>query len=325
MVEAAEGVLWARLPLPFALDHVNVYLIEDGAGWALVDTGIGDDRTRALWEAMAAGPVRGRALTRIIVTHHHPDHVGLAGWLAERFDVPIHMTEAEYLITQHLCTNPRFLEGQNHRGFYLRHGMAERDAEVLITRGLRYRQLTTGLPWAYRQLVAGEAITIGGRRFEILAGGGHSSEQAMLHCAEAGLFFPADQVLARVTPNVSVAALNPDDDPLGRFLRSLGAIKARISEEALVLAGHHLPLHGIGGRIDEIIAHHEKRCGLIERACSGAPMTAAEILPVLFPRALDPHQLTFAFSETLAHVNLMIRAGRLSWISDRGVLRAAAA
>jgi glyoxylase-like metal-dependent hydrolase (beta-lactamase superfamily II) len=156
------------------------------------------------------------------------------------------------------------------------------------------------------------SVTIGGRAFEVLTAGGHSPEHVMLYSAEDNLLLAGDQILAKISPNVSVEAMEPDGDPLGVYLRSLEAMKARLPEDVLVLPGHNLPFVGLHTRADELIAHHEARCMAIVEACTPAPQTAAELVPVIFGRPIDdPHQLVFAFGEALAHINTMIRAGRL--------------
>jgi glyoxylase-like metal-dependent hydrolase (beta-lactamase superfamily II) len=313
VVEMAPGILWARIPLPFRLDHINVYLIEDGDGWAILDTGIGNEATRALWEAMADGALAGRAFTRLIVTHHHPDHIGLAGWLCERFSLPLLTSETSYLLCQNVSLSPGALDTKPYREFYLRHGLDAASTQRVATQGHAYLKMVSGLPPTFERLVAGDTLKIGGRSFEVLTGNGHAPEQVMLYCAADNVFLAADQVLAKITPNISVWAVNPKGDPLGRYLRSLGEIKARIPADALVLPGHQLPFLGLHARADELAQHHEKRCALIADACRRAPRSAAELVPVLFTRQLDPHQMSFAFSETLAHVNYMLRRGELGW------------
>jgi glyoxylase-like metal-dependent hydrolase (beta-lactamase superfamily II) len=316
IVEIAPGILWARIPLPFRLDHINVYLIEDGGGWAVLDTGLGNDATRALWEAMAAGPLAGRALTRLIVTHHHPDHIGLAGWLCERFGVPLLTSQTSYLSCLNVSLSPGALDAKPYRDFYLRHGLDPASTQRVATQGHAYLRMVSGLPPTFERLVAGDTLLIGGRSFEVLAGNGHAPEQVMLYCAADNVFLAADQVLAKITPNISVWAVEPTGDPLGLYLRSLAELKARIPADALVLPGHQLPFRGLHARADELIAHHAKRCALIAEACRAAPRSAAELVPVLFTRQLDPHQMSFAFSETLAHINAMLRLGELAWVED---------
>lgn len=319
-IEVAPGILWTRIPLPFRLDHVNIYLIEDGEGWAVLDTGIGDDRTKAIWQALADGPLAGRRLTRLIVTHFHPDHIGLAGWLCERFSLPLLTSQTSYLGCLNISLSPGALEAKPYRDFYRRHGMDEETAGRVATQGHNYLRMVTPLPATFQRVVAGETLTIGGRRFEVLAGDGHAPEQLMLFQPEANVFLAADQVLERISPNVSVWAVDPDGDPLGLFLRSLAELPERIPADALVLPGHRLPFHGLHTRCRELTAHHEERCGLIAAACAEAPHSVADLVPVVFRRPLDPHQLSFAFSEVHAHVNFMVRRGDLAWQDESGGL-----
>jgi glyoxylase-like metal-dependent hydrolase (beta-lactamase superfamily II) len=325
-VEIAPGILWVRVPLPFRLDHINVYLIDDGDGWAILDTGIGNDATRALWDALARGPLAGRRLTRLIVTHHHPDHIGLAGWLCEQFELPLLTSETAYLFCQNVSLRAGALDARPYRDFYLRHGVDEAITNRVATQGHGYLKMVSGLPPTFERLVAGDTLSIGGRSFDVLTGDGHSPEQVMLYCPADRIFLAADQVLAKITPNISVWAVNPKGDPLGLYVRSLAELKARLPADAFVLPGHQLPFYGLHTRADELIAHHQKRCALIAEACRAAPRSAAELVPVLFTRQLDPHQMSFAFSETLAHVNFMLRRHELALAeSADGVERVVAA
>ncbi len=312
LIEIAPGLLWLRLALPYRLDHVNVFLIEDDGGWAVFDTGLGDERTRAAWEAVFAGRLAGARVTRVIVTHFHPDHVGLAGWLTARFEAPLYMTRTEYLFSVFQQYAPADFGTAAYPAFYRARGLSEEVTQLVTGRGHEYLRRTTGVPPVYTRLVAGESLRIGGREFAIFTGGGHAPEQAMLYCAAERLFLAADQVLARISPNVSVWALEPEADSLGIYLRSLAALRAALPGEALVLPCHNLPFYGLHERIDALIAHHAARCTEIEAACRTAPHSAGELVPVIFHRTLDAHQMGFAFGETLAHVNYMRREGRLA-------------
>ncbi len=314
VIEMAPGILWARIPLPFRLNHINVYLIDDGDGWTILDTGIGNDATRAVWEALASGPLAGRRFTRLIVTHFHPDHIGLAGWLCEKFDLPLLTSQTSYLACLNISLNPSAMDAKTYRDFYLRHGMDEATTQRVAVQGHGYLKMVSGLPPTFMRLVAGDTLRIGGRTFDVLTGNGHAAEQVMLYCAADNIFLAADQVLAKITPNISVWAVDPDGDPLGLYMRSLGELKARIPADALVLPGHQLPFRGLHTRSDELIAHHRMRCDAIAEACRKEPRSAAELVPVLFSRELDPHQMSFAFSEVQAHVNYMLRRGELAWI-----------
>ena len=326
VIVVAPGILWARIPLPFRLDHVNIYLLEDGDGWAVLDTGIGNDATRAAWGALRAGPLAGRRLTRLIVTHFHPDHIGLAGWLAERFALPLLTSQTTYLSCLNISLSPGALDAKPYRDFYLRNGLDPAITARVTTQGHGYLRMVTGLPPTFERLVAGDTLNLGGRTFSVLTGDGHAPEQVMLYCAAERLLLAADQVLAKISPNVSVWAVDPHGDPLGLYLRSLTSLKARLAADTLVLPGHQLPFYGLHLRSDELMRHHEQRCAAIIAACRSRPRSAAELVPVIFHQALDAHQMSFAFSEVLAHVNYLLREGILAWAKERdGVARIALA
>lgn len=317
-IEIAPGILWVRFPLPFRLDHVNLYLIEDGDGYAVIDTGISDDVTRAHWRALMAGPLAGKKLTRLIVTHFHPDHIGLAGWLCEEYGLPLLTSQTSYLMTINISLTPGALKAKPYQDFYLRHGMAPDTADLVSTQGHAYLSMVTQLPPTFLRLVAGDTLTIGSRQFRVYTGDGHAPEQIMLYLADEKILFAADQVIAKITPNISVWAVDPEGDPLGHFLRTVRLLEAHVPEDALVLPGHQLPFYGLHTRCQQIVGHHEDRCQMIAEACQSGPKTVADLVPVLFHRPLDPHQLSFAFSETHAHVNRMIRRGELTWIHTDG-------
>jgi glyoxylase-like metal-dependent hydrolase (beta-lactamase superfamily II) len=317
LIAVAAGIFWARIPLPFRLDHVNVYLLDDGEGWAVLDTGIGNDRTRAVWEELIAGPLAGRRLTRLIVTHFHPDHIGLAGWLCERYRLPLLTSQTSYLSCLNISLSPGALDAKPYREFYLRNGLDQATTARVTTQGHGYLRMVTALPPTFQRLVAGDALRIGGRAFSVLVGDGHAPEQIMLYSAQERILFAADQVLAKISPNVSVWAVDPNGDPLGLYLRSLASLKSQIPADALVLPGHQLPFYGLHERSDELRAHHQRRCRAIAAACRTRPRSAAELVPVIFHHALDAHQMSFAFSEVLAHVNYMLREGALTWADPK--------
>ena len=245
VIEVRPGIFWARLALPFRLDHVNIYFIEDGDGLALIDTGIDNAASRAAWEALISGPLAGRKLTRIIATHFHPDHIGLAGWLCERFDLGLAMSQTEYLIALNIRLDPQGLRSEPYRGFYRSHGLSEESTEILLGHGLDYLRMVSTPPRTFQRLIAEDRIAIGGRAFEVMTGAGHSPEQVMLYSAEDHLILSGDQILAKISPNVSVEAMDPDGDPLGLYLRSLERLKRTLPQDVLVLPGHNLPFVGL--------------------------------------------------------------------------------
>ena len=317
LIEVAPGVQWSRLPLPYRLDHVNIYLVRNDDGWTVLDTGLGTDACRAVWEAVLSGPLAGQRLTAMIVTHYHPDHVGLAGWLADRFRLPLSMPRPEYLYSLALQYAPGDLGADMHRPFYRRHGLSPEVTEGVLGRGHEYLRRTTGVPTTYHRIQHGDALPIGARSFEVITGGGHALEQAMLYQRGEKIFFAADQVIARISPNVSVHAMEPDLDALGIYLRSLAGLRDAVAGDVLVLPGHGLPFRGLHARIDELIEHHAQRCAAIADACREEKLSVAEIVPRLFRRDLDEHQTGFAFGEVLAHVNHMLAGDRLVLATGR--------
>ncbi len=316
MIEVAPGILWLRLALPFQLNHVNIYLVEDGDGYAVVDTGLGNAATIARWEALLEGVLRERPLTRIIGTHYHPDHVGMVGWLCERLDVPLLMSEVEYLHARLLTVDTGPVVNGPYRAFYRDGGLDEETTRTLVSDGRRYLRLVTGLPQRFYAIAAGETLRLGARDFNVLTGGGHSPDQVMLHCAAENILLCADQVLARVSPNISVFAMNPQGDPLGNYLRSLAALRRQVADETLLLPGHDRPFIGLHARLDELRAHHEARCAAVLDACTAREHSVAALIPVVFGRRIeDPQQMSFAFGEAMAHVNLLVRRGELRAIA----------
>lgn len=321
VVEVVPGIRWLRIPLPFRLDHVNIYLIEDDEGWAIFDTGIGTDAAREVWEGLFAGPLSGLKVSRIIVSHFHPDHIGLAGWLCERFDAPLLTSYSTYCACRMMSLDPQTSASTLSRAFYLRHGMSEEAAEITSTSGLRYLRQVGELPPTFLRLLMGDALSLGGRRFRVLSADGHAPEQLMLHCPEEGLLLAADQVLEKITPNIGVWAMAPNDDPLGHYMRALRLMEAELPHDVLVLPGHRRPFRGLALRCRQILEHHEERCGIILEACAKRPLSAGELMPAVFHnRTLTAHETSFAFSETMAHVNRLIRRGDLEWIERDGDL-----
>lgn len=313
--EVAPGILWARLALPFRLDHVNVYFLEDDDGWFIVDTGISNRETKAAWQALLDGPMAGRRIKGLIVTHHHPDHIGLAGWLCELLDIPLLTSRTSFLSCMTFAHSPDILEASAYSRFYARHGMSPEIAALVSTQGHDYLRMLSLPPHIYSRLHAGQGLIIGGRRFEVLTGDGHCPEQVMLYAADDGILLAADQVIEKITPNISVMAFEPTGDPLGDFLASLMALRKRAAPATLVLSGHRLPFVGLHERCIALAAHHDERCAMIHDACAAGPKSANDLVPVLFHRPLGPHELSFAFSEVLAHLNHMVARGELAWHS----------
>ncbi len=323
--EVAPGVHWLRMPLPFRLDHINLWLLEDGEGWTLVDSGFADPPTRALWDALRAGPAAGRPIRRLICTHYHPDHFGLAGWFTHELGAALLMTQGEYLTGQFLgsCSDARFSEGQ--QGLFRRHGLPHAQSDRLAAKGNAYAGRIGRLPTGYHRLRDGQEVEIGGRAWRVLIGEGHAPEHATLFCPALGVLISGDQILPQITPNISAQWYEPEANPLGAYLDSLAHFRD-LPAETLVLPSHRLPFHGLHARLDSLAHHHDQRLDEACAACREGARSAAELLPVLFRRDLDDHQLSFAMGEAIAHLDHLVGQGRLDARAERdGVIRYRAA
>jgi glyoxylase-like metal-dependent hydrolase (beta-lactamase superfamily II) len=308
-LQVVPGVQWLRMPLPFALDHINLWLLEDGRGWTIIDTGYAMGDTTARWEQIFADRLGGSPVTRIIVTHHHPDHIGLAGWLAERWQAPLLISEKEWLFAR-LLTRSGDDSAALRRDFARRAGLEAAASELFAEHHMGYRRGAPSVPSSFQRLADGQVVEIGGREWRVIIGEGHSPELACLYSAEAGVLISGDQVLPKISPNVSVQAHEPDGDPLSRFLRSLDKLRVALPPETLVLPSHNLPFLGLHERIDDLADHHKARCEEVVAFCE-SPHSAVELLPVLFRRPLDRHQMAFALGEALAHLHYLTGRGAL--------------
>jgi glyoxylase-like metal-dependent hydrolase (beta-lactamase superfamily II) len=309
----APRIRWLRMPLPFALDHINLWLLEDdGDGATLVDCGYGDAATRDLWERHFATKLASRPIRRIVATHSHPDHVGNAAWLARRFEAPVAMTHAEYLAAHAMAGQHSGYTVAATLDLFARHGMARAQLDVLGQRGNTYRRGVPELPEHFDRLLDGDRLVAGGTTWHIVEGHGHSPEHASLYSAERSVLISGDMLLPKISTNISVWAVEPDADPLARFLDSLSTFEA-LPADTLVLPSHGLPFRGIALRVGQLRAHHVARLSELRAATLEAkrPLAAAELVPVLFPRELDVQQHFFAMGETIAHLNHLWRSGQL--------------
>ena len=317
--EVAAGIKWLRMPLPFALNHVNLWLCEDHDGWVQIDTGLGDATTRALWERHFNTTLDGRPLRRVVATHYHPDHFGNAAWLADRWQCPVAMPEAEYL-TAHAVAEDRAGYGMAATcALFRAHGLSGERLDALEARGNAYRRGVPQLPASHQRLLAGEDIAIDGRRWRVIPGYGHSPEHAALYCADLGVLISGDMLLPQISTNVSVWSAEPEADPVQRFVASLDRFD-ELPPKTLVLPSHGLPFVGIALRTTVLRSHHAARLAELEAAAT-KPVTAAEALPVLFRRPLDTQQVLFAMGEAIAHLNHLWRAGRLQRRVADGIYR----
>ncbi|MBS0474600.1 MAG: MBL fold metallo-hydrolase [Proteobacteria bacterium] len=308
-VEIAPGVRWLRMSLPVELNHINLWALDDGAGWTIIDSGIDHPDARSAWERLLRDDLGGRPVTRVIATHLHPDHAGLAGWLVERFDCRLWMARSEYLMAKAYAASTG--EEPAFRDLFFRAGWQPHEIDALATRRRTVAGFYSPLPGSYRRLRDGDSLQIGGRRWSIIAGGGHSPEHLCLHCPELGLFISGDKVLPTISSNISVDPTEPDGDPLSEWFVTLARIRAAVPADVLVLPSHGGCFTGLHRRIDTLVA--EQRLALIRlRAELAVPKRADEVFGTLFSRPIPRNNMPLmglATGESLAMLNHLIATG----------------
>lgn len=310
--QIADGVLWLRMPLPFALDHINVWALRDGEGWALVDTGMQSRATAKAWDDAFAGALGGLPVTRVICTHMHPDHIGMAGWLTRRFACKLWITRLEYIICRMLVADTGREAPADALDFYRAAGWSARALEHYKARFGDFGRGVYTLPDSYRRVKHGEAIDIGERRWQAVVGTGHSPEHLCLYCPALKLMISGDQVLPGISSNVSVFPTEPEADPLGDWLSSLALIKQAIPDDVLVLPAHNLPFRGLHARLDALIAGHERSLERL-RALLVQPQRVLDVFESLYRRPIDDDELLgLATGEALAHLNYLRARGDVS-------------
>lgn len=305
------GVLWIRLALPFQLDHINVWALDDGVkGWTVVDSGLGDHRTRDSWEALFVSALKGRPIARVIATHFHPDHIGAAGWLVERTGASFASSLTEWLFARALSVPSTPTMDRTVEHFYRRSGLDDDTLTAVLGRTNAYTRGVPTVPPTLTRLRAGDRLPIGSGSWRVVGGGGHTAEPVSLHDAERGLLISGDQILPRISPNISVWPTEPDADPLSEYLDSLTAW-SELPTDTLVLPSHGLPFQGLHARASALRDHHMERLEEIAAQCA-TPHTAAMVTRTLFNRPLDAHQMVFAMGESIAHLNHLIHRGILT-------------
>jgi glyoxylase-like metal-dependent hydrolase (beta-lactamase superfamily II) len=319
--EVAPGVHWVCMALPFPPDHINLWLLEDGDGWTIVDAGLARDETKASWESVFADTLRGRPVTRILVTHFHPDHIGLADWLCTRWAAPLWMTAAEWYAARAIHGSAGQADIDARLAFYRGNGAPD----SLLTEAQKpntfYRRGVPEVPPAFRRIRAGEPVRIGAHDWTPIIGRGHAPEHACLYRAQSGVLIGGDILLPRISPNVGVWPPEPFANPLRDYLESLDNFR-HLPADTLVLPAHGLPYRGLHARIAALKAHHAERLDKLAAAIAERPLSAVDCFPLLFRREIGANNIGLAAGEALAHLHLLEDQGRARRVKDdRGVWR----
>ncbi|MDP3356938.1 MAG: MBL fold metallo-hydrolase [Polaromonas sp.] len=329
-LEVAPGVKWLRMRLPFALDHINLWLLRDALpgpqgdvqGWTVVDCCISKDESKAQWEQIFANELEGLPILRVIVTHMHPDHIGLAYWLCERWNAPLWISATDYNAARIGSQSSTGFGGASAADFFASHGLSDPlYLDQIRGRTSYYTGLVPAVPGSFHRMMDGDNITIGGRLWTCIAGYGHAPEHIALHCADAAVLISGDMILPRISTNVSVYDVEPESNPLTLFLQSINRFLP-LHADTLTLPSHGKPFRGLHTRIAQLHEHHRDRLAEVLDACSACPCSGADILPVMFKRPLDVHQTTFALGEAVAHLHTLWFEGKLTrLLGNDGVYR----
>ena len=315
VMPVADGVHWLRMPLPFALGHINLWLLEDGDGWTIVDTGVDTEDCRNVWRETLDGAMGCRPVTRILVTHLHPDHAGLAGWLAETHGVELLMSREEYLLCRILVADTGRAAPDAGIRFYKGAGYSDKELANYQERFGGFGKYVAPLPDSYRRLQDGDILEIGAHEWRVVIGRGHSPEHACLHCEDLNTLISGDQILPTISSNISVHPTEPAANPLADWMSSLHDLKQKLPEDVLVLPAHGKPFRGAHVRLDQLI--HEHTTGLAElmELCK-EPKRAIDTFPALFKARISGSNLMFATGESIAHLNYLLNTGQMTVSTD---------
>lgn len=316
----AHGMHWLRMPLPFSLGHINLWLLEDDDGWAVVDTGICSEFSKQVWRDTIAAVMGAKPVNHVVVTHLHPDHVGCAGWLTDEFDVDLWMTRDEYLLCRILVADTGHAAPEEGVNFYHAAGFPAEALHNYKKMFGMFGKYVAPLPQAYKRLQEGHELHFAGHTWQVLVGRGHSPEHACFFDAERKLFISGDQLLPTISSNVSVYPTEPKANPLRDWLDSLDMLKRHLPEDVLVFPAHGRPFRGAHSRLDVLIQEHLDGLNAVHEQCK-EPQRALDVFPALFKSRISDSNLIMATGESVAHLNYLIEDGALTAEPDkRGVL-----
>lgn len=314
-IEVAKGVWWLRMPIPFVLDHINLWLLEDGDGWTVIDTSVNEPNSRNHWEMVFKTYLKGRPIKRVLVTHMHPDHVGLAGWLCERFQAPLLMSRTDYLMCRMLVMDTGKEAPEEGLNFYRAAGFSDEHLDAYTKRFGGFGMGVSRIPQAFQRVQEGDVLTIGDRDWTVVTGRGHAPEHVCLWHEGDNLFISGDQILPRISSNVSVFPTEPDGNPLQDWLDSCARLRDMLPDETLVLPAHNIPFMNVKKRLQDLIDGHEEGMDKL-MAMLGEPITATQCFPALFRSRITRGNYMAAAGESLAHLNCLMARGAVR--RDRG-------
>ncbi len=308
VVKVADGLFWARIPLPWSLDHINVYLLDEGDSWTIIDTGAQGNTGRAAWEALEVSVLMDKPISHIVCTHMHPDHLGLAGWLAKRHGAKFSMTQSEYLLAQNLWVSSSKDFPEQEMDYLFRAGVSREYEEKIRSAGFgNFKRGVHELPYSYSRMEDGSILSLGGRTWRVVIGRGHSPEHACLMCLDEPLLLSGDQILPRISANVSVYAREPLANPLAHWLASLDRMYG-LSGDPLVLPSHGRAFKGLGNRLDSLIKSHDRKLRELHNWCQEA-RTPVETFPAMFHRKITGFDFFMALGEAVAHLHFLESLG----------------
>ncbi len=311
-LELREGIFWVRMPIPIpGLDYINLYLLEDDDGWTMVDSGLATPQIRELWREIYGKYLKGKPVTRLICTHFHPDHMGQAGWVTYKWNIPLTMTFSEWTFGRMLYLEAQEETPQFALDFYASVGFDEDMLARVRDRGFNhFRQAMSPVPMGFNRIADGDILRIGKRDWQVIVGRGHSPEHACLYCASEKVLISGDQVLPRITPHIGVYPAEPFANPLKKFIDSIEIFK-KLPRDVFVLPAHNDVFFGLHNQLDYYQSHHDDRLNRLIDACE-SPQSAFDLLPVLFDRELGENDKGMGIAEGLAHCHYLVGEGRLA-------------
>lgn len=311
----ADGLLWLRMPLPFALNHINLWLLRDDASWVIVDTGVGTKRSRRVWEHTFAETMGGEPASHVIATHLHPDHVGCAGWLVHRFDVDLWMTRDEYMLARVLVADTGRPAPEEGIRFYAAAGFSDEELSAYKDSFGMFGKFVHPLPEAYKRMAEGDVLSFANARWEVIVGTGHSPEHACLYDNARNILIAGDQLLPTISPNVSVWPTEPLANPLKEWYASLAKLRERLPEDVLVLPAHGKPFRGAHERLEKLAQDHDQRLDKLLEICR-EPSRVVDTFESLYMTPITDRNRIMATGEAITHLNYLCERGDIVVESD---------